>query len=92
MDSPGGYQLVGRTLPIWNTWGRVKPFTPDAPWLLRFFDQVGFVQIGHLYLVCIDLAFSPWPKLQQHAESLGLLLQDTTSVLLPADSQQDKHG
>lgn len=19
MDSPGGYQLVGRTLPIWNT-------------------------------------------------------------------------
>ena len=40
MDSPGGYQLVGRTLPIWNTWGRVKPFTPDAPWLLRIFDQV----------------------------------------------------
>ena len=41
MDSPGGYQLVGRTLPIWNTWGRVAPFTPDAPWLLRIFDQVG---------------------------------------------------
>jgi len=40
MDSPGGYQLVGRTLPIWNTWGRVKPFTADAPWLLRIFDQV----------------------------------------------------
>lgn len=40
MDSPGGYQLVGRTLPIWNTWGRVAPFSPDAPWLLRIFDQV----------------------------------------------------
>lgn len=40
MDSPGGYQLVGRTLPIWNTWGRVEPFTPEAPWLLRIFDQV----------------------------------------------------
>ena len=40
MDSPGGYQLVGRTLPIWNTWGRVEPFSPDAPWLLRIFDQV----------------------------------------------------
>ena len=35
-----GYQLVGRTLPIWNTFGRVKPFTPQTPWLLRFFDQV----------------------------------------------------
>ena len=43
MDSPGGYQLIGRTLPIWNTWGRIKPFTPDAPWLLRIFDQVGVV-------------------------------------------------
>ena len=41
MDSPGGYQLVGRTLPIWNTWGRVEPFSPDTPWLLRIFDQVG---------------------------------------------------
>lgn len=40
MDSPGGYQLVGRTLPIWNTWGRVEPFSPEAPWLLRIFDQV----------------------------------------------------
>lgn len=31
---------MGRTLPIWNTWGRVEPFSPDAPWLLRIFDQV----------------------------------------------------
>lgn len=35
-----GYQLVGRTLPIWNTFGRVGPFTPQAPWLLHYFDQV----------------------------------------------------
>ncbi len=40
MESPGGYQLVGRTLPIWNTWGRTAPFTPATPWLLRIFDQV----------------------------------------------------
>ncbi|KAK9817750.1 hypothetical protein WJX72_001615 [[Myrmecia] bisecta] len=46
MDSPGGYQLIGRTLPIWNTFGRVKPFSPDAPWLLRIFDQVRFVQVS----------------------------------------------
>jgi hypothetical protein len=41
MDSPGGYQLVGRTLPIWNTFGRAGPFTAQKPWLLEFFDQVG---------------------------------------------------
>ena len=40
MDSPGGYQLVGRTLPIWNTFGRTGPFTAHKPWLLEFFDQV----------------------------------------------------
>jgi urea carboxylase len=40
MDSPGGYQLVGRTLPIWNTFGRAGPFTAQKPWLLEFFDQV----------------------------------------------------
>ena len=39
MDSPGGYQLIGRTLPIWNTFGRVGPFTPQKPWLLNNFDQ-----------------------------------------------------
>lgn len=40
MDSPGGYQLVGRTLPIWNTFGRTGPFSASHPWLLEFFDQV----------------------------------------------------
>lgn len=40
MESPGGYQLIGRTLPIWNTFGRTAPFSPDTPWLLRYFDQV----------------------------------------------------
>jgi urea carboxylase len=41
MESPGGYQLVGRTLPIWNTW-QTTPAFAEAPWLLRFFDQIQF--------------------------------------------------
>lgn len=44
MDSPGGYQLVGRTLPIWDRHGanaaRAGSFEAGKPWLLRFFDQV----------------------------------------------------
>ncbi|KIJ57609.1 hypothetical protein HYDPIDRAFT_104060 [Hydnomerulius pinastri MD-312] len=39
--SPGGYQLFGRTLPAWQTWGKGEDFSPDRPWLLRPFDQVG---------------------------------------------------
>jgi urea carboxylase len=42
MDSPGGYQLVGRTLPIWNKFLRNSQFESGKPWLLRFFDQVCF--------------------------------------------------
>lgn len=50
MDSPGGYQLVGRTLPIWNSWLRNAQFAPGAPWLLRFFDQVSFYPVSEAEL------------------------------------------
>lgn len=42
MESPGGYQLVGRTVPVWNTYKRTAEFQAGHPWLLRFFDQVRF--------------------------------------------------
>jgi len=46
MDSPGGYQLVGRTLPIWNSFGvKNALFSKDAPWLLRMFDKVRFFPV-----------------------------------------------
>ncbi len=48
MDSPGGYQLVGRSLPIWNTYGRCNAqhlFSKDKPWLLDMFDQIRFYSV-----------------------------------------------
>lgn len=42
MDSPGGYQLIGRTLPIWNRSLHNAQFEDGHPWLLRFFDQIAF--------------------------------------------------
>ncbi|MGI4856694.1 MAG: urea carboxylase [Janthinobacterium lividum] len=45
MDSPGGYQLVGRTLPIWNKFLKNTAFVDGKPWLLRFFDQVRFYPV-----------------------------------------------
>lgn len=58
MDSPGGYQLVGRTLPIWNTYARSGPFTPDKPWLLRNFDQVQFFSVSEEELINLREKFS----------------------------------
>jgi urea carboxylase len=45
MDSPGGYQLIGRTVPIWNKFIKNADFF-GKPWLLRFFDQVRFYPVS----------------------------------------------
>jgi len=44
MEGPGGYQFVGRTLQMWNRYRQTAEF--QQPWLLRFFDQVRFVQVS----------------------------------------------
>ncbi len=43
MEGPGGYQLVGRTVPVWNRHRRIGLF--QEPWLLRFFDQIRFYPV-----------------------------------------------
>lgn len=45
MDSPGGYQLVGRTLPIWNKFLKNPVFQNGEPWLLKFFDRVRYYEV-----------------------------------------------
>lgn len=45
MDSPGGYQLVGRTLPIWNKFLKNPVFKDGEPWLLKFFDRVRYYEV-----------------------------------------------
>ncbi len=46
MDSPGGYQLIGRTLPIWNKFLKNRAFENGEPWLLKFFDQVQYYEVS----------------------------------------------
>lgn len=50
MDSPGGYQLIGRTLPIWNTFLKNRAFENGEPWLLKFFDQVQYYEVSEAEL------------------------------------------
>jgi urea carboxylase len=44
MEGPGGYQFVGRTVPIWNRYRQTADFT--KPWLLRFFDQIRYFPVS----------------------------------------------
>lgn len=46
MEGPGGYQFVGRTIQMWNTWRETNCFPPGKPWLLRFFDQIRFYEVS----------------------------------------------
>jgi urea carboxylase len=46
MEGPGGYQFVGRTCQVWNTYKVTAEFTQDKPWLLRFFDQIRFYPVS----------------------------------------------
>ncbi|MEI6557866.1 MAG: urea carboxylase [Rhodospirillaceae bacterium] len=57
MDSPGGYQLIGRSLPIWNTFLKNRRFEAGKPWLLRFFDCVRFEEVDEATLTGMREAF-----------------------------------
>jgi urea carboxylase len=46
MEGPGGYQFVGRTVPVWSTHTQQGPFEPGTPWLLRFFDTIKWYPVG----------------------------------------------
>jgi urea carboxylase len=46
MEGPGGYQFVGRTVQMWNTFRSTREFEPGTPWLLRFFDQIRFEPVS----------------------------------------------
>jgi urea carboxylase len=46
MEGPGGYQFVGRTCQVWNTYKVTDAFAAGRPWLLRFFDQIRFYPVS----------------------------------------------
>jgi urea carboxylase len=46
MEGPGGYQFVGRTVPVWAPWRQEGGFAPGTPWLLRPFDRIRFFPVS----------------------------------------------
>jgi urea carboxylase len=57
MEGPGGYQLFGRTIQMWNTYRQPPPFEPGHPWLLRHFDQIRFIEVSESELLEAREAF-----------------------------------
>jgi urea carboxylase len=46
MEGPGGYQFVGRTVPVWDRFGAGPHASATTPWLLRFFDRIRWHPVG----------------------------------------------
>jgi len=53
MEGPGGYQFVGRTVPMWNRYRQTTDFKEGKPWLLRFFDQIRFYPVTESELLTL---------------------------------------
>ena len=51
MEGPGGYQFVGRTLPVWNRYRQTADFKDGKTWLLRFFDRIRFYPVNESELL-----------------------------------------
>jgi urea carboxylase len=45
VDSPGGYQMTGRTVPCWDYYS-YKPGFDEKPWIFRDFDILTFYQVS----------------------------------------------
>ncbi len=75
MESPGGYQLVGRTIQIWNTYRTTKLFEPGSPWLLRFFDQIRYYPVSAAELLELRDAF-PYGRFEPRVEKTPFRLSE----------------
>jgi urea carboxylase len=85
MEGPGGYQFVGRTVQMWNTFRSTKEFPPGTPWLLRFFDQVRFFPVSAAELLEIRDAF-PHGKYSLHIEPTEFRLREYHAFLKSIDA------
>ncbi|KAF9887062.1 hypothetical protein FE257_010556 [Aspergillus nanangensis] len=46
VDSPGGYQMTGMTIPGVDILGSKKGYTADRPWMFEEFDQIIFYRVS----------------------------------------------
>jgi urea carboxylase len=86
MEGPGGYQFVGRTVQMWNSFHATREFEPGTPWLLRFFDQVRFEPVSAGRLLEIRDAF-PHGGYSLRIEQENFRLRDYHAFLAATERQ-----
>ncbi len=80
MEGPGGYQLIGRTVQVWNTFKTTASFLPGFPWSLRFFDQIRFFPVSGEDLLAARDAF-PHGRFELKVENVDFNLKQYHAFL-----------
>jgi len=80
MEGPGGYQLVGRTVQMWNRYQQTADFRDGKQWLLRFFDQIRFYPVSSEELLKLRAGF-PYGRHPLRIEESHLDLGDYLKFL-----------
>jgi urea carboxylase len=82
MEGPGGYQFVGRTVPVWHLppAGEGRAPSDGVPWLLRPFDQLRFHPVGAAELLDLRAA-SKAGELELRVEPTTFALADHLAFL-----------
>jgi urea carboxylase len=80
MEGPGGYQLVGRTVQMWNRYRSTPDFRNGRQWLLRFFDQIRFYPVSAAQLLQMRDDF-PYGRFRLKVQETTLRLRDYRDFL-----------
>jgi urea carboxylase len=75
MEGPGGYQMFGRTIQMWNRFQTTRLFPEGSPWLLRFFDQIRFYPVSAEELLQLRIDF-PLGRFEPKVEKTTFTLKD----------------
>ncbi|KAK1232579.1 hypothetical protein PQX77_004290 [Marasmius sp. AFHP31] len=89
VESPGGYQLYGRTLPGWNTWCQGEDFGSDRPWLYESFDQVRFEVIDENEYPALEREFDAG-RYKFKIEDVNFSVKEYLNFVKPIQAQVDE--
>ncbi|CAK7212536.1 hypothetical protein SEUCBS140593_001536 [Sporothrix eucalyptigena] len=84
-ESPGGYQLVGRTRPVWDDnlveYGDVKS-DGNVPWVLRVFDRISFYPVAEADLDTAPIHIDEDAEfdVDEYIAWLGTIHDDATAI------------
>jgi urea carboxylase len=84
MEGPGGYQFVGRTLPVWNRHRRNNMFV--QPYLLRLFDQIRYYEVSPSELMDMRSDFRAG-KMEIKIEETSIELSKVQTFLESIDTE-----